>query len=313
MKPPVDKTVCDNNEPSIQEYEDLSEILLRYKREVDLKVAAYLTSFGKKTALRDACEYALMNGGKRFRPAIVLMIARSLGKGQDASHAALAVEFAHTASLIADDLPCMDNDDMRRNKPSLHRVYGESVALLASYALVSAGYACIHKNAEVLREIPGFSAAKSYEICSIALENSTYNTGILGTVGGQFLDMYPPNQHLETLEEVVEKKTVTLFEMAFAFGWLFGGGDITLMPTVKKAAKHIGMAFQIVDDIQDAKQDRRGEREINFIIALGSGKAMVRFNAEIAALRVSLRELALDSSPLEEFISALVREAEKRS
>jgi len=81
---------------------------------IEQEIARSILSFGEKTKLRDACEYALTNGGKRFRPLIVLLIAEGLGKGLNVSEAALSVEFFHTASLIADDLPCMDNDDERR-------------------------------------------------------------------------------------------------------------------------------------------------------------------------------------------------------
>ena len=108
-----------------------------YRDKIEQEIAKSIVAFGEKTKLRDACEYALTNGGKRFRPLIVLLIAEALGHGMNVYPSALSVEFFHTASLIADDLPCMDNDDERREKPSLHKVYGESIALLASYALIT--------------------------------------------------------------------------------------------------------------------------------------------------------------------------------
>src|SRR3989339_1471770 len=111
-----------------------------YRDKVEQELAKSISRLGEKTKLRDACEYALTNGGKRFRPLIVLMVSEALGKDLNVSDAALSVEFFHTASLIADDLPCMDNDDERRDKPSLHKVYGETISLLSSSALITAAF-----------------------------------------------------------------------------------------------------------------------------------------------------------------------------
>ncbi|MBU6446236.1 MAG: polyprenyl synthetase family protein, partial [Verrucomicrobia bacterium] len=159
---------------------------------------------GEKNTLRDACEYALRGGGKRLRPTIVLMIAEALGFGADAMPAALSVEFFHTASLIADDLPCMDNDDVRRNRPSLHKVFGESAAILASYALIAEGYGGIYRN-----------SGNNPKAAVICLEAATRCAGISGATGGQFLDLYPPDFSFETVQKIIYQKTVTLFEISF--------------------------------------------------------------------------------------------------
>ena len=145
----------------------------------------YRTVWSKNT-LRDACEYALSNGGKRFRPALVLMIAESLGHQADAMEAALAVEFFHTASLIADDLPCMDDDEERRDHPALHVKYDEATALLVSYGLIAGGYGCLARCAQILKSSNAPFAQEADRICVMALENSTFNTGLLGATGGQF-------------------------------------------------------------------------------------------------------------------------------
>ncbi|MBI3237198.1 MAG: polyprenyl synthetase family protein [Chlamydiales bacterium] len=222
-----------------------------HRDRIEQEIAKSIVAFGEKTKLRDACEYALTNGGKRFRPLIVLFIAEALGHGLNVYPAALSVEFFHTASLIADDLPCMDNDEERRDKPSLHKVYGESIALLASYALITAAFEKIHVNGSIMREAsPPFSQF-SDKACVLALESASYCSGILGATGGQFFDLFPPNQHLETIKQVIYKKTVTLFEVSFVLGWVFGGGDITKLERVKKAAYHFGMAFQTADDLGD--------------------------------------------------------------
>ncbi len=95
-------------------------LLEPYKQQIEQLIRADFHQFGPSTILREACEYGLLTEGKRFRPALVLMIAQALGHQIDVSQAALSVEYFHTASLIADDLPCMDNDDERRNKPTVH-------------------------------------------------------------------------------------------------------------------------------------------------------------------------------------------------
>jgi geranylgeranyl diphosphate synthase type II len=131
-----------------------------HKDRIEKEIAKSILCFGEKTKLRDACEYALTNGGKRVRPLIVLLVGEALGNGLEVHEAALAVEFFHTASLIVDDLPSMDNDDERRDKPSLHKVYGEAIAILASYALMTGGFEKIQKNATLMKAL-GFWAQQA--------------------------------------------------------------------------------------------------------------------------------------------------------
>ena len=270
-----------------------------YRDRIEQEIAKSIGEFGEKNKLRDACEYALTSGGKRFRPLIVLMVAEGLGLGLNVYDAALSVEFFHTASLIADDLPCMDNDDERRDKPSLHKVYGETISLLASYALITAAFDKIHKNAAVMREArPPFSSL-SDQACVIALESAAHCSGILGATGGQFLDIFPPNLTLETVRAVIYKKTVTLFEVAFVFGWVFGGGGSGKIDLVKKCAFHMGMAFQIADDIADLHQDEKKQKEVSMVRLIGKDRAIHLFEEEMYHFRHCLRELKLDTPSFE--------------
>ncbi len=250
----------------------------RYRSQIEAALSQFVEQMGEKNGLRDACEYALLNGGKRLRPILVLMIGEALGKGADVSPAALSVEFFHTASLIADDLPYMDNDDMRRNSPSLHKVFGESVALLASYALIAEGYGGVYRN--------GKNNPEGVVIC---LEAATRCAGIHGATNGQFLDLYPPDGTVETVQKIIYQKTVTLFEIAFVFGWVFGGGDVKQLAAVKKCAYHLGMAFQIADDLVDHDTDSR----INMALAVGREKATHLFEEEVAAFVDALKHLKL--------------------
>jgi len=283
---------------SDKKIKNLEMLLVPYKEQIEKKIVASLPKLSDKTKLRDACEYALTNGGKRFRPALVLMIAKALNTGLDASDAALAIEMFHTASLVADDLPCMDNDDERRDKPSLHKVYGEAMTLLTSYALIAAGYECLATNAAAVKLSGTPYANSSDRICVLALENATYNTGLAGATGGQFLDIYPPNLEVPTLLDVIHKKTVSLFEISFVFGWLFGGGNIEQLPLLKKAAGHFGMAFQIADDLGDIAQDAENDRKVNLAAVLGVEAAKQMFHEEIKRYRQALTELNIDTEDL---------------
>lgn len=275
--------------------------LSSYQEHIETKLKEKTKQFPQTGPLKEACEYALLNGGKRFRPTLVFMIAEALNQNKDVTHAALAIEYFHTASLIADDLPCMDDDDERRNKPTVHKKYGEAIALLASYALIAEGYGAIAEN--------GSRKEDGFERIVLALENATFNTGLSGATGGQFLDIFPPDLSMETIREVIHKKTISLFEIAFVFGWLFGGGDIDKLPRVKACASHFGMAFQVADDLGDVEQDLKNGRKINMAGVFGTDIAKHHFFDEIAGYRSVLTELQIDSPALLDLASSLEENA----
>lgn len=286
----------------------LLEVLGPYKRQIEMKIQDSINELGDKNLLRDACEYALTTGGKRYRPALVLMISKALGFAVDVSSAALGVEFFHTASLIADDLPCMDNDDFRRDKPTLHKAFGESVALLASYVLIASGYGYLAKNGDQIKQ-SGLPFSHEGDRLTRVLENATYTTGIFGASGGQYLDLFPPNLSYETMKEAIFKKTVSLFELSFVLGWCFGGGSLQKLDIVKKAAAHFGFAFQIADDLGDIAQDVVNNRMVNMATVCGVEKAKKIFHDEISLFRKALKDLAFDSRELEFLADVLVEKA----
>jgi len=268
----------------------LGFLVAAYKTSIDALIALYLANLGSDSRLKQACAYALSGDAKRFRPALVQMVAKALGRPGQADEAALAIEFFHTASLIADDLPCMDDEEFRRNRPTLHRVYGEATALLASYALISAGYSYVEKNS---RRMGGRGAAR-------ALENIAFNTGIEGATGGQWLDLCPPDLTRATLLEMIKKKTVSLFEVAFVLGWIFGGGDERRLDVVKQAAAHFGLAFQIADDLGDQEQDLANGCQVNLVAVFGREEAVQMFQQEIAEYRAGLVQLNIASGELQQ-------------
>lgn len=273
---------------------DLS-LISPYKDQFEDYLREAIPNLCKKNKLRDACEYALLNGGKRIRPIIVLMVAKALGFESPPLKACLSVEFFHTASLIADDLPCMDNDDFRRDKPSTHKVFGETVALLASYALITEGFEMIYRSAQ---DFPG-------EVGMLALAYATKGAGLYGATGGQFLDLFPKGQTLDDILEVIEMKTVTLFETAFVFGWLFGGGDISLIEKIKRASYHFGMAFQIVDDLDDIRHDSWDKETLNIANCLGFDQAAFFLKKEIQCFEDEMKKLQVFNPEFQQLSSLL--------
>ncbi|SCA63076.1 hypothetical protein SCG7109_AH_00350 [Chlamydiales bacterium SCGC AG-110-M15] len=273
--------------------------LKEYQSQIEAQLQNSIDELGKKSPLRDACEYALLSGGKRLRPAIVLMIAKALGSTQTPWGVALSVELFHTASLIADDLPCMDNDDTRRGKASVHKAFSEDIALLASYALIAAGYRGVYSSSL------GLSEDRKGKTTLLALECATRNTGILGATGGQFIDIYPPDQSLETLRQVIHFKTVTLYELAFVYGWLYGGGEFERLEEVKKAAWHFGMAFQISDDLGDVDEDAARGCQTNMAVARGLESTRETLKLEMDLFDQSMNDLGLMNSDFKELSTYL--------
>lgn len=275
--------------------EILKNALKPYQEKAEQALKSHYSLFGAPSPLQEACVYALSRAGKRFRPALVWMVAEALKSPIDVTEAALAVEYFHTSSLIADDLPCMDDDDERRGSPSTHRVFGEAVALLASYSLIAEGYAALAKNAAHLKQA-GIKSGE--EILAQAILHASKTTGIDGASGGQFLDLQPPSEDYKTYEETVVKKTVSLFEISFILGWLFGLGDINKLDDVKKAAYHYGMAFQIADDFDDLKKDMSLGRKMNAALLLGKKEALQLFYMEIEKYKSGLKKLGIESAEL---------------
>jgi len=190
----------------------------------------------------EAMRYSLMAGGKRIRPLLTLEFCRVCGgDAKKAMPFALAVEMIHSYSLIHDDLPCMDDDDMRRGKPSCHKKFGEANALLAGDALLTAAFEQISK-----ADLPETARVKAAAVLSEC-------AGASGMVGGQVIDLAYENKPMteEILKEMFALKTGALLVAACKLGVLAAGGDETAIKTAGEYALSLGLAFQIVDDILD--------------------------------------------------------------
>lgn len=276
----------------------LKSFLSSYHAKIEAALKTKVDSFGGAGLLQEACAYSLLNGGRRFRPALVLAIADGLGFGVDVMEAALGVECFHTASLIADDLPCMDNDDFRRNKPSLHKQFGEAPALLVSYALIAAGYECLIKNGRALALSLHPLKEQADFLTTKAIQNVCENTGMNGASIGQLFDLQPPAISLENLKDVFQKKTGTLFEISFVLGWIFGGGELEKLEKVKSCAAHFGIGFQVADDFGDQESDLKTGRVFNTVNLFGEAKALAILEEEKNGFLQDLKDLGLDKTPL---------------
>ena len=217
--------------------------LKEYKILIDAKLAEYFRADDMPQAgLFESMRYSLNAGGKRIRPILVLEFCRITGGDCDkALPAACAIEMLHTYSLIHDDLPCMDNDDLRRGKPTNHVVYGECTATLAGDALQAEAFGTILRS-----ELPAEARAECARILADAV-------GADGMCGGQFLDMIGENKKLtaQELDEINSRKTGALLIAACTMGVAAAGGSDKQLEAAAMFGAAIGAAFQIRDDMLD--------------------------------------------------------------
>lgn len=194
-------------------------------------------------ALFEAMEYSLLAGGKRLRPIFVLDFCRMCGGDwENAAPFAAALEMIHTYSLIHDDLPCMDNDDFRRGRPTNHKVYGEAMAILAGDALLTDAFL-----------VAASAKLPNPQDMGFAISVLAQGAGSLGMVGGQVLDIQAESREL-TEQEVIDiqsRKTGALINDACVLGVIAGGGTEDQIAAAARFAGALGMAFQIRDDMLD--------------------------------------------------------------
>lgn len=285
----------------LTEKHKLKKILKPYQDKINLIIEQRVPTLGPESELRDACLYALLGRAKRFRPSITLMIGQALKPSLDLSLAALSIELFHTASLVADDLPLMDDDEFRRDQKSTHCVYGSDVALLASYALMGMGYQCIDR---IKKELAS-SLSQINERALHAFSLLANCNGLDGAPLGQLVDLKLKTLSLQQIDELFYRKTILFFEAAFEFGWLFAGGDLNEIELVKKAAYHFGFAFQIYDDFNDLKQDKEKERYSNYPLLIGEEKAQKACESHIRNCEEALKKLNLYNENFQEMLSFL--------
>ena len=258
--------------------------------------------------VRAAARYAIEAGGKRLRPALLLATADALrANAAEAEAVAAAWECVHTYSLVHDDLPCMDDDDLRRGRPSTHRAFSVPVAVRAGAYLLATAFSLVGR-------IPDLS--RRFEVARILGDAS----GAKGMVGGQALDILGEHDHaatVEDLERIHKGKTAALISGAVVAGGVLGGASAAALERLARAGASIGLAFQIADDILDATSTpeamgkptqadaSKGKRTYPALLGIDAARARAD-----AALDAALRDLAgagVPDGPLPDLFRFVVR------
>ncbi len=239
-------------------------------KEIDEFIENYIDSVSDTQELiRESMKYAVLNGGKRLRSILCIEIAKVQNVSKEAAlKFAAAIEFIHAYSLVHDDLPCMDDDDLRRGKPSCHKKYGEAIAVLTGDALLTLAFGIMSE------------ACLSCENPANAVKAVNYvakKAGMCGMINGQVIDINSENNtsaDLNLLLKLVEKKTSELISAAIVAPVIISGADDASVKFYENFADNLGIAFQIRDDFEDIMQDGKDDGSPNFINILGKENAL---------------------------------------
>ena len=278
------------------------------KELVDNYLSNYFKDKGSYNSLiYDAASYSLNIGGKRIRP-ILFMLVYFMYKGEDKEviDMAAAIEMIHTYSLIHDDLPCMDNDDLRRGKPTNHKVYGENIAVLAGDALLN----------EAMILLMDFSI-KHGKDALVAAREIAYAAGADGMIGGQVVDIINEGKRIskEELNYMHLKKTGELIRSSIVAGAILAEADKSEIDLLNKFGMNLGLAFQIKDDILDVTGDveKLGKNTLadvnksNFITMYGLEECKVMCEDLTAECITILDKISVNTDILKELTIELLK------
>jgi len=236
------------------------------------------------SVIHKAMRYSVFSGGKRLRPILTLATAELLGKEIEiVLSLACGIELIHTFSLIHDDLPCIDNDDFRRGKPSNHKVFGEDIALLAGDALLVSGFELIVKNAEIKN-------ISKQSILEVLREISNY-IGTKNMLGGQVEDINMEKEDIDRdyLFTMYSKKTAALICASIRGGAILSGANQRELIALTRYGENIGLAFQITDDIIDIMQDQREMKKPTYPQKYGIKEAKIEVERLVKEAKKSLK------------------------
>lgn len=222
---------------------NLGQFRTHYEPIIQQEMAELISALSIPESLKESMHYSLQAGGKRIRPMLLLATMHEQGAAHpDALKVAAAIEMIHTYSLIHDDLPSMDNDDLRRGMPTNHKVFGEAVAILAGDALLTFSFG-------ILARLEDVSAEDKVRLIDLL----STSAGAEGMVGGQVLDIEGEEKQLtlEQLEQVHLLKTGALLTYSIISGAILGGANAEQLMALSTFGRHLGLAFQIQDDILD--------------------------------------------------------------
>lgn len=221
---------------------------------IDNKLHLYLDFKGSyQRKIYDSMEYSLFTGGKRLRPIIAIKTFEVFNKNKEQILPyACAIEMIHTYSLIHDDLPAMDDDKMRRGKPTNHIVYGEALAVLSGDGLLNLAFEIMLKETSLSSR-----TLDDYKIRVKIMEIISNCAGVNGMIGGQVVDLFGNNKNMDEdkLKFMYDAKTSALFQASVLAGAVLGGADESEIEIMHKFSKNIGLAYQIKDDFLDIEED----------------------------------------------------------
>jgi geranylgeranyl diphosphate synthase, type II len=226
---------------------ELADYLQMQRTAIDRALELSLKIYGGQAqAILKAMRYGLFPGGKRIRPILLLAAGEMFGaKQKDLLPFACAVEMIHAYSIIHDDLPAMDDDDLRRGEPTAHKVFGEGMALLAGDGLLTEAFHLI-SGPEILRTLPA-------ELVLRLIHELSHAAGVAGLVGGQAVDLESENKDVDlaTVEYIHVRKTGALILAALRMGAQIAGANAGDLRSISKYGEYLGLAFQIADDVLD--------------------------------------------------------------
>ncbi len=257
--------------------------LKEFREKINTTLKSLIQPF-EPSILYDAMTYYLFQDGKRIRPLVVQSVCEAWdGNLEDALILGCAIEIVHNYSLIHDDLPCMDNDTIRRGKPTCHVVYGEDLALLAGDALLTLAF-------EILSDKEYLKALSPSERL-LAINILAKKAGFLGMIGGQVMDI----RKLDSQQEINTKKTAELFSASFMFGAI-AAHKLDSLEEMERVGKKFGLIFQMVDDYKD----KDGMYKL-----IGENLKKV-IQDELEKLREHLKKLDLMTQTFEKIVELLV-------
>jgi len=274
---------------------NLAAYLAERRRAVDEALERYLPpKDAPPAAIHEAMRYSVFAGGKRLRPILVIAGAEAVGgKMERVLPTACALELIHTYSLIHDDLPAMDDDDYRRGRLTNHKVFGEAIAILAGDALLTLAFGLLaeHASLDVVREVAAAA-------------------GTFGMIGGQVVDVQSEGKSVdaETLEYIHRHKTAALLCASLVGGALLAGAAPAALKAIREAGTHLGLAFQIVDDILDvegsleelgktAGSDRR-KKKVTYPGQFGLEASRLKAKSLIEDAKAALQPLGPPAEPI---------------
>ena len=287
-------------------------VFLAEQREKTNRVLQEIALSLPNNTIGNAIRYALGGDGKRLRPALCVAVYRALGGAAEAAvqRLAAAIEIIHTYSLVHDDLPCMDDDDVRRGRKTTHRVYGDQAAMLAGAALIPLAF----RNADEALSTMQLPPLQRQHIHAVLARAA----GASGMVGGQVLDLEATARitSSDQLERIHASKTGALIAAACTVGALATQAPVATLNAVDRYARHLGLAFQITDDVLDetgstaelgktAGKDREGAKA-TYPALLGLGAARERARGEARAAVTALHDAGLNDPVLNDLASFAV-------